>query len=121
RALTPRLCEGRPLRVERGRPPGARAHGVPGIYLQFAPAADPVDALSRQTVTLFAPGSASAGIGLKPGAFKSGLALPLLERGQNPANAAWKLTAPGAAAQKFSPQNLRTIGLVVTYASKPSF
>src|SRR5262249_57070661 len=37
--------------VERSRLPGASDHRVTGVYLHYDPAADPVDDLSRQTVT----------------------------------------------------------------------
>jgi hypothetical protein len=79
---------------------------------------EPADDLSRQGVTLGVPGQI---VPLKPGVFKQGLSLPLLEPGQAPTpTTTWTLT-PAGGATKFSTRNLRTIVLVVTYASKPSF
>ncbi|HEX8112965.1 MAG TPA: hypothetical protein VF516_34775, partial [Kofleriaceae bacterium] len=74
---------------------------------------EPVDDLGRQGVTL-------NGTPIKPGAFKTGLTLPLLDQGQDPTRATWKLV-PAGGADKFSARNLRTIALVVTYATRPSF
>jgi hypothetical protein len=105
--------DGMVFSVERSRLPNASDRKVTGVYLHYELVEEPVDDLSRQAVTL-------NGIQLKPGAFKTGLSLPLLEQGQNPANVTWKL-APAGGANKFSTRNLRTIALVVTYATKPSF
>jgi hypothetical protein len=106
-------ADGMVFSVERSRLPGASDRKVTGVYLHYEMTEDPTDDLSRQAVTL-------NGIQLKPGAFKTGLSLPLLDQGQNPANATWKLV-PAGGASKFSTRNLRTIALVVTYATKPSF
>jgi hypothetical protein len=103
--------------VERRRLPGATDKKVTGVYLHYELAEDPVDDLGRQTVTL-------NGAVLKPGAFKSGLSLPLLDKGQDPTKEAnrWKLSPVGASgARKFNPDNLKNIVLVVIYSSKPSF
>ncbi|HEX4417834.1 MAG TPA: hypothetical protein VH165_08040 [Kofleriaceae bacterium] len=43
-----------------------------------------------------------------------------IQQGQDPAQATWKLMASGSA-DKFNPRNLRTIALVVTYATKLAF
>jgi hypothetical protein len=105
--------------VERRNLPGAADRRVTGLYLHYELATDPEDDLSRQGLTLR---SGSLNVPLKPSAFKSGLLLPLLEQGQNPANATWSLvpSSPSAAA-KFNPRNLRTIALVCAYQSKPTF
>ena len=87
-----------------------------GVYLHYDLVDEPVDDLGRQAVTL-------NGIQLKPGAFKTvtGSVLPLLDHG-DPSHATWKLMpSGGGAASKFSSRNLRTITLVITYASKPAF
>jgi len=93
--------------VDRRRLPGASEGAkVTGVYLHYEPVEDPVDDLSRQAITL-------NNVQLKPGSFtKLDPALPT--------SATWTLKPTGAA-NKFSTQNLRTIALVVTYASKPSF
>jgi hypothetical protein len=105
--------------VERRNLPFAADRRVSGVYLHYEPTTDPEDDLSRQALTLTAAQNTAQ---LKPSAFKGGLSLPLLEQGQNPANASWTLSPPSAsAASKFKSRNLRTIALVVTYQSKPTF
>jgi hypothetical protein len=110
--------DGMSFAVERHRLPGASANQVTGVYLHYDLVDEPVDDLGRQAVTLTAPKQPS--ITLKPGAFKTQLKLPVLEPGHDAVGATWKL-APAGGANKFSSRNLRTIMLVVTYASKPSF
>ena len=109
--------DGLVLSVERSRLPQASSNKVTGVYLHYELVDEPVDDFSRQAMTLSAPGQRE--IQLKPGSFKTGLTLPLFEQG-DPANTAWKLMPAGGAA-KFSTRNLRTIALVVTYKTKPSF
>ncbi|OJH33892.1 hemopexin repeat-containing protein [Cystobacter ferrugineus] len=103
--------------VERRRLPGATDKKVTGVYLHYELAEDPVDELGQQAVNL-------NGVALKPGAFKTGLSLPLLEKGQDATKDTnrWKLAPVGASgAKKFNPDNIKNIALVVTYSSKPSF
>lgn len=101
--------------VERRNLPGAADRKVTGVYLHYELAPDPVDDFSRQAVKL-------NGIDLKPNVFRTGVSLPVLDQGQNPSQATWKLMPSGSgAAARFNPRNLRTILLVVTYLSKPAF
>jgi hypothetical protein len=61
---------------------------------------------------------------LKPGSFKTGLSLPLIERGQDATQDKykWRLSpVSAAAAKKLTRDNLKSIALVVIYSSKPSF
>lgn len=114
-AFMSRPSDGMRFAVERSRLPGASERKVTGVYLHYQLAEEPVDDLGRQPLKL-------NDIQLKPGAFATGLNLPLLERGQDPATATWRIDPPSAgAASKFTTRNLRTIALVVTYSSKPSF
>jgi hypothetical protein len=110
-------AEGMRFAVERARLPGATGKAVTGVYLHYDLAEDPADDMSRQAMTL-------NGHTLRPAASKTGLALPILEKGQDPAKETnrWRLMPVGAAgARKFTPASLKNIVLVVTYSSKPSF
>ncbi|HEX8108460.1 MAG TPA: hemopexin repeat-containing protein [Kofleriaceae bacterium] len=109
--------------VERRNLPGASEKEVTGVYLHYEMVEDPVDDLSRQAIQLESgpAGPQQSKYLLKPGAFTK-VELPLLEPGQVPAKATWTLMPTSAsAAAKLSPRNLKTIGLVVTYAGKASF
>jgi hypothetical protein len=97
--------DGMSFLVERRRLPGASDGKVTGVYLHYELVDQPVDDLTRQAVIL-------NGTQIKPGAFKTGLNLHL--------DQTWRLL-PAGGANKFSARNLRTIALVVTYATKPSF
>lgn len=111
--------QGMAFTVDRRALPHASERRVTGVYLHYELAMEPEDDLSRQGITLSAGQSS---VQLKPGSFKSGLSLPLLEQGQSPASATWRLSAPSAsAAAKFNPRNVRTISLAVTYQGKPRF
>jgi hypothetical protein len=112
-AFMNRPSDGMVFSVERSRLPGASDRKVTGVNLHYETVEEPVDDLSRQAITI-------NGLQLKPGAFKTGISLPLFDQGQDPAHATWKLL-PAGGADKFNTGNLRTIALVVTYATKPSF
>lgn len=110
-AFMNRPTDGLNFTVERRQLPGATDKKVTGVYLHYDVTENPVDDLSRQALTL-------NGATLKPGAFKTGITLPLAENSQG---AKWQLTASGAGAKKFRPENIKNIALVVIYKSKPSF
>jgi len=98
--------------VEKRRLPGITDKSVSGVYLHYDVTENPVDDVSRQAMTV-------NGITLKPGAFKTGLTLPVVENTQG--SGQWKLAGIGAGAKKFTPDNIKNIALVVIYKSKPSF
>ncbi|HEU4405626.1 MAG TPA: hemopexin repeat-containing protein [Polyangiaceae bacterium] len=103
--------------VERLRLPGASEKKVTGVYLRYELAEHPLDDVSRQPIAL-------NGVTLKPNSAKSGLNLPLVEKGQDPTQdkLRWHLAPLGAGnAKKLTRDNLKNIALVVTYAAKPSF
>jgi hypothetical protein len=114
-AFMNRPTDGMRFTVDRRRLPNAGSGNVTGVYLHYEMVDDPVDDLGRQAVAL-------NGITLKPGAFKSvtGSVLPLVDH-VDPAHPTWTLKPSNSAAAKFSSRNLRTIALVITYASKPTF
>jgi hypothetical protein len=109
--------DGLTFTVERSRLPGATGKKVTGVYLHYDMTEDPIDDLSRQAIDL-------NGNRLKPGSFKTGLSLPLIERGQDATQDKykWRISSVStAAAKKLTRDNLRSIALVVIYSSKLSF
>lgn len=122
-AFMSRPADGIAFTVERSSLPGASTKQVTSVYLHYEPANDAEEDISRLGMRLTAGVPPNQTLEtLKPGAFKTGLRLPLLEQGQNPASATWRLTPTSAsAASKFHPRNIRSIGLVIIYSSKPTF
>jgi hypothetical protein len=114
--------DGLSFAVERRRLPGATGKTVTGVYLHYDMTEDPSDDLSRQSISLmWAPQNNAV---LKPGSFKTGLSLPLIEKGQDATKDKyrWRLSpSSAAAAKKLTRDNLKSIALVVIYSSKPSF
>jgi len=90
---------------------------ITGVYLHYELKTDAHDDLSREALALTV-GSTSGG-SIKPDKFVDKLSLPITGSGQNPA--VWKLVPKASSAAKFKPENLRSIALVVTYDSKPTF
>jgi hypothetical protein len=116
-AFMSKPADGLSFAVERSRLPGATDKKVTGVYVHYDMTEDPVDDLSRQSISL-------NGAILKPGSFKTGLSLPLVEKGQDATQDKykWRITPIGAAgAKKFTRDNIKNIALIVTYSSKPSF
>ncbi len=111
-------AKGLSFAVERGRLPGATAKQVTSIFLHYDTPEDPPADIRRQSIFI-------NDVIVKPGSFKTGLGLPLIEKGEDPTKPEnrWCLKVVGAtgAAKKFTRENIKNIALVVSYLGKVSF